>query len=92
MRDKIFAVLQEVYARDPDDDDSYAWDVNAWLADRLETYLTDGETTWYGTKPPNRRELINQIWMNWSGGGTAEIAADKILQALDMELRDDYDL
>jgi hypothetical protein len=81
MRDVIYNELMKVYAtgdRKPEVS-TYAGDVNSWLAERLENYLqTDSN--------PTRREVINWIWMSWPGGGTAEIAGDNILKALDLEL------
>lgn len=74
----VYQALTSVYGTS-----DYAKGVNAWLAPRV-LEVAD-RVVQRADKVANVRNLI---WMSWPGGGTATIAAEKVLAAL---LQEDAD-
>ena len=80
----IYQVLNDVYG-----ESSFNQSVNNWLAQRIVEEHENGRTYKWGIRAFNFDELVNLIWMNYSGGTTAEYAAKKIVAATGMEFKED---
>lgn len=69
MRDIIYGILVRLYSR------LYGYDQCDWMADHIADKINAGEFT-------TKQDIKMYVWYQTSGGGVAELAAQRIHEAL----------